>query len=173
MLVRWQDCLSQLVAYKKNFFLFIIIQRSKIISAPLDCLFLTISIVILIFFYFNTLSLAFNKIDLNSAGIKELESIPGIGKVLAKRIVEYRKKYGLFKSLEELVRVKGIGSKKLNILKKYLKIKAQNLERNFEKTSVKRFTIYYYTDENGIVHYSQSLYNIPLKYRSSVKILNY
>ena len=42
-----------------------------------------------------------------------MTGLKGIGPVLAKSIVEYRRKNGPFKSVEELVRVKGIGLKKL------------------------------------------------------------
>lgn len=49
------------------------------------------------------------KIDLNSAGIDELKKLPGIGDVLARNIVQYRKDHGPFKSLDDLDNVKGIG----------------------------------------------------------------
>ena len=61
-------------------------------------------------------------IDINKASLEELIKIPGIGPVTAKRIVEERKKRP-FKTLQELKRVKGIGDKKLNIIKKYVIIK--------------------------------------------------
>ena len=49
------------------------------------------------------------KIDLNSAGIDELNELPGIGEVLAQRIVDYRSEHGPFHSLDELTNVSGIG----------------------------------------------------------------
>jgi len=49
------------------------------------------------------------KIDINSAGIDELKELPGIGYVLAKRIVDYRNNHGPFESLDELESVSGIG----------------------------------------------------------------
>jgi len=48
-------------------------------------------------------------IDLNTAGIDELKTLPGIGEVLAQRIVNYRSEHGPFKSLDELTNVSGIG----------------------------------------------------------------
>lgn len=55
-------------------------------------------------------------VDLNRAGCPELESLPGIGPVLARRIVGYREKNGPFQSTEELVEVPGIGPAKLRRL---------------------------------------------------------
>ena len=51
------------------------------------------------------------KVDLNASTAKELQQLPGIGKGLAKRIVEYRSANGPFKSVEELMQVRGIGKK--------------------------------------------------------------
>lgn len=53
------------------------------------------------------------KININNADREELETLPGIGPVLAERIITYRKESGPFISPEELVNVKGIGEKKL------------------------------------------------------------
>ena len=49
------------------------------------------------------------KIDLNSANVGQLESLPGIGEVKARAIVVYRESNGPFKSVEEIVLVRGIG----------------------------------------------------------------
>jgi competence protein ComEA len=48
-------------------------------------------------------------LDLNTAGVAELDALPGIGPVLAQRIVEYRSRQGPFRSVEELDDVPGIG----------------------------------------------------------------
>ena len=48
-------------------------------------------------------------IDINTADFDALVSLPGIGKVVAQRIIDYRKEHGPFKKVEELVNVKGIG----------------------------------------------------------------
>ena len=59
-------------------------------------------------------------IRINSASIRELQSLPGIGPVLAKRIIELRNNKGRFNNLDELLEVKGIGSRKLEAIKDLL-----------------------------------------------------
>jgi len=56
-------------------------------------------------------------VNVNLATTTELEALPGIGSVIAQRIIEYRKQHGPFHSLNELAQVKGIGPKKLEKLK--------------------------------------------------------
>lgn len=50
-------------------------------------------------------------VDINHADREELEKLPGIGPVLAERIVEYRTSYGDFSDIEEIMEVNGIGEK--------------------------------------------------------------
>ena len=57
-------------------------------------------------------------LNLNAATEAQLEALPGIGPATASRIVEYRKKNGGFKKVEDLMNVKGIGEKS------FLKLKA-------------------------------------------------
>ncbi|MGY1846042.1 MULTISPECIES: helix-hairpin-helix domain-containing protein [unclassified Blastococcus] len=52
------------------------------------------------------------RVDLNTAGVAELDALPGIGPVLAQRIVEHRTRSGGFRSVEELDDVPGIGPAK-------------------------------------------------------------
>lgn len=57
------------------------------------------------------------RINLNTADAAALCALPGIGEKLAGRIIEYREKYGLFRSIEELMDVSGIGEKKFAAVK--------------------------------------------------------
>jgi competence protein ComEA len=50
------------------------------------------------------------KIDINRAEPWLLEALPGIGEVLAQRIVDYRSQDGPFRTVEDLLKVSGIGS---------------------------------------------------------------
>lgn len=61
-------------------------------------------------FHGNPESLLRNKkININTATVKELDSLPGIGPIMAKRIEEYRQSKGAFTSIEDIKHVKGIG----------------------------------------------------------------
>jgi competence protein ComEA len=60
-------------------------------------------------------------IDLNRAGVDELEGLPGVGPVLAERIVAYRTDHGPFQAIEDLLSVSGIGERKLESLRPHLR----------------------------------------------------
>jgi len=62
-------------------------------------------------------------INLNTATADQLEAIPGIGPVLAQRIIEYRQTHGRFQSVDELLEVRGIGSKRLESMRPYVTVK--------------------------------------------------
>ena len=50
------------------------------------------------------------RVNINEAGQEELMRLPGIGRVIAERILEYRASNGRFYSLDELKKVRGIGN---------------------------------------------------------------
>ena len=58
-------------------------------------------------------------VNINTASKKELDALPGIGEVLAQRIIDYRSANGPFSTVDELTKVKGIGEKTLEKLKPY------------------------------------------------------
>lgn len=57
------------------------------------------------------------KVAINRAGAQELESLPGVGPVLAQRIFDYREQNGPFETVEDLLDVPGIGEGKLAALR--------------------------------------------------------
>lgn len=63
-------------------------------------------------------------LNLNTATPKQLEALPGVGPVLAKRIVDFREKKGGYKRIEELLAVPGISERKFKVLREYLVVPA-------------------------------------------------
>lgn len=61
-------------------------------------------------------------VNLNSASAAELQQVPGIGPSTADKILEMRKSYGAFKSVDDLLAIKGIGPKRLDKMRKYLTV---------------------------------------------------
>ena len=57
------------------------------------------------------------RINLNTASANELETLPGIGKGLAARIIENREKYGAFRRPEHLLMVRGISDQRFRALR--------------------------------------------------------
>lgn len=67
-------------------------------------------------------STAAELLDINTATLEQLQALPGIGEVLARRIVDYRSEYGNFRSTAELANVDGIGQKKLEAILDYVTV---------------------------------------------------
>jgi competence ComEA-like helix-hairpin-helix protein len=61
-------------------------------------------------------------ININTASAADLQQVPGIGPSTAQKILDTRKSYGTFKSVDDLLAIKGIGPKKLEKMRKYLTI---------------------------------------------------
>jgi competence protein ComEA len=67
-------------------------------------------------------------INLNTATVAQLETLPGIGKSTAERILEYRQKNGGFKKIEDLMNVRGIGEKSFLKMKPLITVAAPKSE---------------------------------------------
>jgi competence ComEA-like helix-hairpin-helix protein len=61
-------------------------------------------------------------IDLNTATMEQLEELPGIGPVTAKRIIEFREKSGPFRKVEDLLVIPRISKARLEKLRPYVKV---------------------------------------------------
>ena len=61
-------------------------------------------------------------VNINRASIAQLDSLPGIGPVLAARIIEYRKTHGTFVAIEDLRKVRGIGARLFEEIKARLSL---------------------------------------------------
>jgi competence protein ComEA len=68
-------------------------------------------------------------VNLNSATVAQLQTLPGIGASTAQRILDFRQKNGAFKKIEELMNVKGIGEKSFLKLKPLVTTGAEKGER--------------------------------------------
>ena len=59
-------------------------------------------------------------VNINAASAKELQTIPLIGIKTAEKIINYREKHGPFKTISDITKVRGIGKKLFNKIKKYI-----------------------------------------------------
>ncbi len=66
-----------------------------------------------------------SKLNINHATSEELIGLDGIGKTLAGRIIEYRRKNGGFKSAEDLLNIEGIGKAKFSQIKDYITVEGE------------------------------------------------
>jgi competence protein ComEA len=66
------------------------------------------------------------KVNLNTATVEQLTTLPGVGPTLAARIVEYREKVGQFGSAQELMNVKGVGEKNFQKIEQWLTVEASS-----------------------------------------------
>jgi len=62
------------------------------------------------------------KVNINTATVEQLQTLPGVGQKLAARILEYRQKSGGFKATQEIVNVKGLGEKNFQKIQGYLSV---------------------------------------------------
>lgn len=65
------------------------------------------------------------KLDINTATAEELAKLPGVGEVIAARIVRHREKSGRFRSVDELLIIRGISRKKLEALRPLVTVETE------------------------------------------------
>src|ERR1700682_1098178 len=61
-------------------------------------------------------------VNINTATSAQLQLVPGIGPSTAEKILQMRKSYGTFKSVNDLMAIRGIGPKRLEQMRKYLTV---------------------------------------------------
>ena len=59
------------------------------------------------------------RIDLNTATLGELQTLPGIGPKLAESIIQYRDQHAPMDNFDDILNVKGIGNKRHSVMKPY------------------------------------------------------
>ena len=74
-------------------------------------------------------------ININSATSEELQQVPGIGPATAEKILTMRKSYGAFKSVDDLLAIKGLGKKRLEKMRKYLTVGKASASKQAPKTT--------------------------------------
>jgi competence ComEA-like helix-hairpin-helix protein len=70
----------------------------------------------------NTKKPPLRPININTATSEQLQLVPGIGPTTAEKILTMRKSYGPFKSVDDLLAIKGLGKKRLDKMRKYLTV---------------------------------------------------
>jgi competence protein ComEA len=87
----------------------------------------TLALHLSLFLFLVTLSSATKKppaqpININTADSVQLQLVPGIGPSTAEKILQMRKSYGAFKSINDLMAIRGLGPKRLEKMRKYLTV---------------------------------------------------
>lgn len=77
-------------------------------------------------------------VDLNTATVADLAQLPGVGEVIASRIVRHRERSGKFRAVEELLVIRGISRKKLEALRPHVRVKAEEERGEGEGTEKDR-----------------------------------
>lgn len=83
---------------------------------------------LLVCLFLNPISAAAKKkppaqpVNINTANSEQLQLVPGIGPATADKILQMRKSYGAFKSVDDLLAIRGLGPKRLEKMRKYLTI---------------------------------------------------
>jgi comEA protein len=69
-------------------------------------------------------------VNINTASSDELQTVPGIGPVTAEKILHMRKSYGAFKSVDDLLAIRGLGPKRLDKMRRYLTVGKASPSKN-------------------------------------------
>ena len=82
---------------------------------------------LILFLLFGTCAFAKKKppaqpVNINAANSEQLQTVPRIGPATAEKILQMRKSYGAFKSLDDLLAIRGLGAKRLEKMRKYLTV---------------------------------------------------
>ncbi|HEY8542081.1 MAG TPA: helix-hairpin-helix domain-containing protein [Pseudothermotoga sp.] len=80
-------------------------------------------------------------IDINVASYEELLEIPGIGPAKARAIIQFREQNGPFKTIEDLVKVSGIGKSTAQRISNYVKLESFPVSLNIRKINVNTATL--------------------------------
>jgi len=97
------------------------------------CLFL---IFVFIFISAEASTVEASLININTADVVELDTLPGIGPTYAQRIIDYRNEKGLFKNIEEIQNVSGIGPSTFANIKDLITAGDQNVQSENEEVTV-------------------------------------
>ncbi len=69
------------------------------------------------------------KININTASLEELQTLPRIGPAIAQRIIDYRKEHGPFKRIEDIMKVQGVGERVFEQIKDRITVGPQTSDK--------------------------------------------